>query len=146
MTSRRRRLPNRLRREVAPARSVDARSAPSHRLIRDAIEAEEIAVDWLHWLGYEDAARTGSDRALGIRGTHIVADVTFDPLPMEREVLAALVADSEADPGCFFSFAFAGWSPETYNWADEHDVPLVRFTFAGGLDPSNESARRLRAR
>jgi hypothetical protein len=41
------------------------------------------------------------------------------------------------------SFTFAGWTPETFRWADERSIPLVRFTFAGHLDPSNAAARQL---
>jgi hypothetical protein len=119
--------------------------APAHRLIRDAVEAEEIAVDWLHWLGFAGARRRGAELALGIEGAGIVADVTFDPLPMERRALEAMVQQSGAAPGRFVSFTFAGWSPASFVWAQEHNVSLVRFTFAGTLDPSNDPARRLRS-
>jgi hypothetical protein len=116
---------------------------PDHRVVRDAIEAEEIAVTWLHWRGFRDARRIGAREAHGIRGTGIFADVTFDPLPMEREDLQARLARSGSDPAAFVSFAFAGWSPELLAWADRHLLPLVRFTFAGSVEPANGPARRL---
>lgn len=117
-----------------------------HRLVRDVTEAEEIAVDWLRSLGFDDVGRIDQEHPSGLRGTGIVADVSFDPLPMEREVLQALVQDSKEQVGAFVSFAFAGWDPESLAWAEAHAIPLVRFTFAGTLEPSNDPARRLRAR
>jgi hypothetical protein len=135
------RLRARRRRPISPGSRP---GPPAHRLIRDAVEAEDMAVDWLHWVGYADVHRCSTAQALGIEGRGLVADVRFEPLPMERETLASLVAKHGQRPRLFVSFTFAGWTPEALVWAERHDIPLVRFTFAGSLHPSTESARRLR--
>jgi hypothetical protein len=117
---------------------------PVHRLVRDAIEAEELGVGWLQSRGFVDVRRIGEDRALGLQGSQIIAGVSFDPLPMKGDVLRSLVA--HARPHTFVSFTFAGWTSNAVAWANENHVPLIRFTFAGTLDPSNEAARHLRAK
>src|SRR5664279_5034703 len=88
---------------------------PVHRLIRDAIEAEELAVEWLRWIGIVDAARVDDLHALGIRGSSVRADVSFDPLPMERDSLERIVGDFRADGAdLVVSFTFAGWTPDAF--------------------------------
>lgn len=116
---------------------------PGLQLTRDAIEAEETALRWLHARGFTDAWRIDPTTPLGIRGHGLRAYVSFDALPMEQEVLAR-IADSVHTDERPVSFAFAGWTPAAREWADLHGIPLVRFTFAGTTDPTNESARRLR--
>lgn len=135
-----------LRRPRPPGRPSEHRE-PAHRLVRDALEAEELAVEWLRWIGVGDAVRVGGDVALGIVGTDVRADVRFDPLPLERESLERLTTHFRADGASLVvSFTFAGWTPAAFTWAEQHDVALVRFTFAGHLDPSNETARTLARR
>lgn len=120
---------------------------PVHRLIRDAVEAEELAVEWLRWIGVEDAVRLDELHAVGVRGSGTRAEVSFDPLPMERDALARVVDHFRADGAdLVVSFTFAGWTPLAYAWANEQKVALVRFTFAGHLDPSNYAATLLRPR
>jgi hypothetical protein len=136
-----------IRRDRSGGQSVGEHREPVHRLIRDAVEAEELAVEWLQWIGIVDAARLDNLHALGIHGGSVRANVSFDPLPMERDTLMRVVGHLRADgAGLVVSFAFAGWTPAAFAWAEEQDVPLVRFTFAGHLDPSNHSAEVLRRR
>lgn len=113
----------------------------THQLTRDAIEAEDIAVQWLRSHGFDDVHRFAADSPLGIRGTGVRGYVSFDPLPMKLDVLERIVSDAEGELAV--SFAFAGWTPQAQAWADRHGVPLVRFTFAGTTDPTNDAARHL---
>ena len=133
-----------LRRTRSGDEVTGALGEPAHRLIRDAVEAEELAVEWLRWIGIADAARLDDLRALGVRGGGARADVSFDPLPMEQKTLVRIIDHFRADDAALVaSFTFAGWTPEAFAWADEQGVPLVRFTFAGHLDPSNLAAKAL---
>lgn len=116
---------------------------PGHRLIRDAVEAEEIAVAWLRWRGFHDVRRLGTGEARGVLGAEVFADVTFEPLPIERAELEQRVTVSGWSPAAYVSFSFAGWTPELIAWADVIGLPLIRFTFAGSVEPVNEPAHRL---
>ncbi|AWT54184.1 hypothetical protein [Mycolicibacterium smegmatis] len=135
---------SKLTRQLLPCNSSRPPAPPPrHRLIRDAIEAEELAVDWLRWVGFPDAARLGETAPQGIAGTAVRALALFDPLPATRDHLEALrrwAAAHDAEP---VSFSFAGWTPDTFDLAAELSIPLVRFTFAGNIEPNNAAAQRL---
>jgi len=116
---------------------------PAHRLVRDAVEAEELAVEWLRWWGLRDVHRTGTAVAQGIVARGLVAHVAFDPLPMEQDELERTAGLLQERSDRFVSFTFAGWTPDALAWAERHGVPLIRFSFAGIIDLSNGPARRL---
>jgi len=119
---------------------------PAHRLIRDALEAEDLALDWLRWVGFGRARRLDVTSAAGIRAEGLYAFASFDPLPLERSMLEDSLGPWRGETVQLASFAFAGWSAEAIDWADRHGVALIRFTFAGDLDPSNARARELEGR
>lgn len=119
---------------------------PAHRLIRDALEAEDLALDWVRWVGFDRARRLDATSAAGIRAAGLYAFASFDPLPLERSTLEDNLAPWLEETIQLASFAFAGWSAEAIDWADRHGVALIRFTFAGDLDPSNPRARQLEGR
>jgi hypothetical protein len=71
---------------------------PQLRLVRDAGEAEEMAAEWVRWLGWSKARRTQATGDGGIdvlcknaKGTSkVAAQVKFEALPTGRPVLQAL--------------------------------------------------------
>lgn len=116
---------------------------PRHRLIRDSVEAEAIAVDWMRWVGVSDARRVDTEQPLGIVGSPLSAGVYFDPLPMELGTLEELhlwASEKRSSAACF---TFAGWTRAAHEFAEAFRIPLVRFTFAGHLEPTNAAAASL---
>ena len=107
------------------------------------MEAEEIAVDWLHWAGFEDARRLGQSLPEGISGHGVRAQAAFDPLPMTRGDLEALSDWAYRHDAIAISFTFAGWTSDAYELAVQRHIPLIRFTFAGNVEPNNAAAHRL---
>lgn len=106
------------------------------------MEAEEIAVDWLHWSGFEDARRLGRALPEGISGHGVRAQAAFDPLPMTRTDLEALSDWADQHDAIAVSFTFAGWTSDAYELAARRGIPLIRFTFAGNVEPNNAAAQR----
>lgn len=107
------------------------------------MEAEELAVEWLRWVGFRDARRLADATPEGIAGTDVRAVAAFDPLPLEPSDLAALSRWATRHGAAAISFAFAGWTTDAYELAERLDVALVRFTFAGNVEASNAASCNL---
>ncbi|MGV9799837.1 hypothetical protein ACWDTP_17495 [Mycobacterium sp. NPDC003449] len=109
------------------------------------MEAEEAGVEWLRWAGFSDAHRLGDDLPEGISGTGVRAVATFDPLPMDRSSLISVHRWADQHEARAVSFSFAGWTSDSFEMAEELEIALLRYTFAGTIEPDNVEARRLAA-
>lgn len=118
---------------------------PSPRPIEDARDAEEAMVDWMRWLGFDDAARTQSTRdgGIDIDAGRAVAQVkdqgnVVAPGPV-RELFGVAISHGKAA----VFFARAGYSKQALAFADLTGVALFRFNFLNEVRPVNDVARGL---
>ena len=122
-------------------------SRPPERLIREARDAELIAVEWMRYLGFDDAVATpvGADGGVDVVSTRAVAQVKMEGKPTGRPVVQQLhgVAVHEDKTGVFFSLA--GYTPHARNWAQTSGTALFRFDYQGAAEPVNAVAHELLA-
>ena len=118
---------------------------PRQRLVRTFRESEQLAADWMHWMGFSDARLTvgGPDEGVDVLASAAVAQVKFEGALTGRPAVQSLygVATSLCRTGMFFSLA--GWTAEAKQWADLVEVALFRFTHDGSVTPDNLAAERL---
>ncbi|MEU5525165.1 restriction endonuclease [Streptomyces sp. NPDC047860] len=122
-------------------------SRPPERLIREARDAELIAVEWMRYLGFDDAVATpvGADGGIDVVSTRAVAQVKMEGKPTGRPVVQQLhgVAIHEDKTGVFFSLA--GYTTHARNWAQTSGIVLFRFDHQGAAEPVNAIAHELLA-
>lgn len=118
---------------------------PQPRLIRSPSEAEEVAAEWLRWLGFDDAEVTGAgaDGGVDVRAKSMVAQVKMHLAPIGRPDLQRLhgVAVTERALSVFFSLS--DYSPEAKEWAEQVGMTLFRFSHVGEAEPANSFAEAL---
>lgn len=128
------------------------RPRPTPRLVRDAAEAEEMAAEWVRWLGWAHAKRTPAtaDGGIDVLGRNarstskVAAQVKFEALPTGRPILQGLYGAGHgegADTWLFFSSA--GYTAQAQEWAGKVGMALFRFTLDGGIEGINPRAREL---
>lgn len=125
-------------------RNPDTRPRP--RMVRDAREAEELAAEWVRWLGWVDARTTpvGADRGIDVIGSDVVAQVKFEAVKTGRPTLQALYGAGIAHGARqFLFFSSAGYTEQASDWTNGLGIALFRFTLDGSIEPANEDARRL---
>ncbi|MFJ8197133.1 restriction endonuclease [Streptomyces sp. NPDC096152] len=120
---------------------------PPERLIREARDAELIAVEWMRYLGFDDAAATpvGADGGIDVVSARAVAQVKMEGKPTGRPIVQQLhgVAVHEGKTGVFFSLA--GYTPQARTWAQTSGTLLFRFDYQGAIEPVNAAAHALLA-
>ena len=123
---------------------------PELRLVRDFHEAEEMAAEWVRWMGWPNATRTqaSGDGGIDVVGSgskgKVVAQVKFEALPAGRPVLQALYGAGHGESATHWAFfSSAGYSAQALEWADRVGMALFRFSMDGGIEPVNPSARDL---
>ncbi|MFJ3338637.1 restriction endonuclease [Streptomyces sp. NPDC086766] len=120
---------------------------PTERLIREARDAELIAVEWMRYFGFDDAAATpvGADGGIDVVSARAVAQVKMEGKPTGRPIVQQLhgVAVHEGKTGVFFSLA--GYTPQARTWAQTSGTLLFRFDYQGAIEPVNAAAHELLA-
>ncbi|MFK4149144.1 restriction endonuclease [Streptomyces sp. NPDC004065] len=130
---------------AAPPAAVVHR--PAQRLIRDARDAELVAVEWMRYLGFADAAATpvGADGGVDVLAGRAVAQVKKEGSPTTRPTVQQLhgVASASAGQRAALFFAMAGYTPPAIAWATEQDVALFQYDLQGTPQAVNPPALRL---
>ncbi|MFE6286974.1 restriction endonuclease [Streptomyces sp. NPDC057877] len=120
---------------------------PPERLLREARDGELVAVEWMRYLGFEDAAATpvGADGGIDVTSARAVAQVKMEAKATGRPVVQQLhgVAVNEGKTGVFFSLA--GYTPQARTWAQTSGTVLFRFDLQGAAEPVNALAHELLA-
>lgn len=120
---------------------------PEPRLLKNAVDAEEAACEWLRYFGFDDATTTppGTDGGVDIVGRQIVAQVKAEMKPTGRPVVQQLhgVATVEEKRAAFF--ALAGFTPVAVAWANKADMALFGFDLTGEPKPVNAAGRKMAA-
>jgi len=108
-------------------------------------EAEELAAEWMRWMGFADAHVTGwgPDDGINVVATGAVAQIKMEAKPAGRPVVQALVGVAHAEGAVPLLFAMAGWTSEAKTWAKRANVALFGFTRDGTIQPHNPAARRI---
>ncbi|TCI99496.1 restriction endonuclease [Aeromicrobium sp. IC_218] len=121
---------------------------PGRRLVRDALEAEYLAADWVRWMGWQNAIVTppSGDGGLDVIGyaagePDVAAQVKFEAKPVGRPTVQALYGAS-VGAGCrhHMVFSSAGYTRGAVEWAAQTRIALFRFSFDGGIEPLNDLA------
>ncbi|MFK0059731.1 restriction endonuclease [Streptomyces werraensis] len=134
-------------REKAAAASPPAASVhrPAQRLIRDARDAELAAVDWMHYLGFTDAAATpvGADEGIDVLAEHAVAQVKKEGSRTTRPTVQQLHGVATAKQRAALFFSMAGYTPPAIAWASQQGIALFKYDLQGRPQPINPPALSL---
>lgn len=123
--------------------AVGARSnPPPARVITQWQDAEELARDYMRWLGHNDVVCTGSgaDGGVDLEGSKVVGQVKMHNRPTGRPDVQQLfgIASAEGKTPFFFAMAF---SAEAVQWADKVNMAVYRFKRDGSVEPASTCAR-----
>lgn len=118
---------------------------PELRLVRTPREAEEVAAEWMTYLGLGPARVTvnGADGGLDIVAPRGVAQVKMEALPVGRPTVQQLHGCACVESKAGLVFALNGFTPQAVAWADRAGVALFAFDFQGRPQPVNAAARSL---
>ncbi|MGW6542900.1 restriction endonuclease [Streptomyces massasporeus] len=134
-------------REEAAAADPPAESVhrPAQRLIRDARDAELVAVDWMRYLGFTDAVATpvGADDGIDVLARHAVAQVKKEGSPTTRPTVQQLHGVSTAKQRAALFFSMAGYTPPAITWASQQGIALFQYDLQGTPHPVNPPALSL---
>jgi hypothetical protein len=134
-------------REQAAAAAPPAAAVhrPTERLIRDARDAELVAVDWVRYLGFTDAAATpvGADGGIDVLAERAVAQVKKEGSRTTRPTVQQLHGVATAEQRAALFFSMAGYTPPAIAWATQQDVALFQYDLQGTPQPVNPPALRL---
>lgn len=115
--------------------------APS-RVVLQWDDAEQLALEYLEWLGFTGVRRTGqgADGGVDVEGRNVVAQVKMHNRPTGRPEVQQLfgVAAAEGKTPAFFAMAF---STEAKAWAERTGVLLFQFQRSGRVHPVSSAAR-----
>lgn len=117
---------------------------PPKMVVLEWSQAEELARDFLIWLGYRDARVTacGADGGVDIDSSKAVGQVKMHNKGVGRPDVQQLfgIGAAERKQPVFFAFSYTA---EATAWATTHDVPLYRFARSGEVTPATPAARAL---
>lgn len=126
--------------------------APAPRIVRDFLESEQLAAEWVRHMGWLSAKVTqpGQDSGIDVIGHSellgtVVAQVKMEGQKTGRPVLQNLAGAGRsrrvnADHLLFFSSA--GYARSALDWANGEEIALFRFTINGSIQAENSVARR----
>lgn len=134
----------------AEGRHPSAPSRPEPRLIRDVDESEELAAEWVRYMGWPAARPTVAtgDNGIDVIGEEpepgvIAAQVKFEAKKTGRPAIQGLYgAGHGVGASHWLFFSSAGYSPAAIEWADQMSIGLFRFTPDGAIEPSNATGSR----
>ncbi len=134
--------------EAERAKLASRPAIPTPRLISRAAEAEELAAEWIRWMGFPGAAVTpaGTDGGIDVIGPGangvIAAQVKFEAVPAGRPKLQELYgAGLAAGATVTAFFSSAGFSAQAQAWADQVGMALFEFAVDGSVVPVNQRGR-----
>lgn len=118
---------------------------PEPRLIRSPREAEEVAAEWLRWLGFADAQATGvgADGGVDVHSKSMVAQVKMHMVPIGRPDLQRLHGVAVAERAASVFFSLTDYTREAKEWAERVRMALFRFSRVGEAEPVNGYAATL---
>lgn len=118
---------------------------PAQRLIRDARDAELVAVDWMRYLGFTDAVATpvGADEGIDVLAEQAVAQVKKEGSRTTRPTVQQLHGVAVARQRAALFFSMAGYTPPAIAWASEHGIALFEYDLQGTPQPANPPALHL---
>ncbi|MGH8894256.1 MAG: restriction endonuclease [Actinomycetes bacterium] len=121
------------------------RARPTPRLFRTPREAEQMACEWMRFLGWDDAAltRAGTDGGVDVRARGAVAQGKAEVVKTSSDRLQALygVATYENRKAVFFSLA--GFTHDAQTWAEGTGMLLFQFDHSGHVQAANRAAAQL---
>jgi predicted Mrr-cat superfamily restriction endonuclease len=114
-------------------------------MVRDDREAEELAAEWMRYLGYTDARCTppGADGGVDVVSARAVAQVKFEARPTGRPATQRLYGCAAAAQKSGVFFSLAGYTEHARAFADSVGVALFRWAPDGSQQPINDAARRM---
>ena len=107
---------------------------PKPRLIRTPDDAELVAAEWLHFLGYPDvraAPGAGADGGVDLRGPRIIGQVKATMVPVGRPVVQQTFGIAAAEGCQAVVFSLNGFTTQAVDWADTVGVMLFSFDLQG---------------
>lgn len=107
--------------------------------------AEQCAAEWMRFLGYLDAARTGDgpDKGIDVRASGAAAQVKAKAAASSRPDLQRLMgATAREQPNLLF-FSTGGFTRDAITWAEETGIALFTLTSTGGVLEMSSAAREL---
>jgi hypothetical protein len=107
--------------------------------------AEEVACEWMRWLGYADARRTpkGRDGGIDVVAAQAVAQVKAQMVKAGRPAMQQLIGVASRHHKQGFFFSLAGHTPEAVECGIEANVALFAFDLSGAATAVNLTARTL---
>ena len=120
---------------------------PHVRLIRTPRDAEFAARDWLHYLGYSNAAVSpiGADGGVDVLSSRAVAQVKSGETPTGRPIIQQIYGVAALREKEAIVFSVAPFTDEAMEWADRARVALFRLDLTGMATPANPRAESLYA-
>jgi hypothetical protein len=108
--------------------------------------AEELARDFMRWLGYVDAELTneGADGGVDVRSQGAIGQVKMHSNGVRRPDIQALVGEAGKNRTPLF-FAM-NYSKEAITWSNERNIAIFKFSRNGDVVAVSEAALKLEAR
>jgi hypothetical protein len=109
--------------------------------------AEELARDFMRWLGYVDAELTnqGADGGVDVTSRGAIGQVKMHSNGVRRPDIQALVGEAAVINRTPLFFAM-NYSKEAVTWSNEHDIAIFKFSRNGDVVAVSEAALKLEAR
>ena len=109
--------------------------------------AEELARDFMRWLGYVDAELTneGADGGVDVRSRGAIGQVKMHSNGVRRSDIQALVGEAAVQKRTPLFFAM-NYSKEAITWSNENSIAIFKFSRSGDVVAVSDSALRLEAR
>jgi TPR repeat protein len=118
---------------------------PALRLIRTPREAEEVAAEWLRYLGFLDASVTpvGPDQGIDVNSSEAVAQVKMEGVSTSRPTVQGLAGVAALENKKAFFFSLGGFTSEAIAWSEKANVFLFQFDLQGEPRAINTHARKI---
>jgi hypothetical protein len=109
--------------------------------------AEELARDFMRWLGYLDAELTndGADGGVDVRSQGAIGQVKMHSNGTRRSDIQALVGEAAVQKRMPLFFAM-NYSKEAITWSNENSIAIFQFSRNGDVVAVSEAALKLEAR
>jgi hypothetical protein len=117
------------------------------RAVTDWRHAEELARDFMRWLGYLDAELTneGADGGVDVRSKRAIGQVKMHSNGVRRSDIQALVGEAAVQKRTPLFFAM-NYSKEAITWSNENAISIFKFSRSGEVVAVSDAALKLEAR
>jgi TPR repeat protein len=118
---------------------------PTLRLIRTPREAEEVAAEWMRYLGFLDASVTpvGPDQGIDVDSSEAVAQVKMEGISTSRPTIQGIAGVAALENKKAFFFSLGGFTSEAIDWSEKANVFLFQFDLQGEPRAINSHARKI---